>query len=92
MPKKLKEKGFSFDYYTKQMLAESSAFHHRLKPPIFSKKPLLQISGLKKYHDNSLDLLTQNKLSDKLSRRDIQFYDLYKVDKLGKSEDAISLH
>ena len=69
------------------MLAESSAFHHRLKPPIFTKKPLLQISALRRFNDNTSVHLEPNKLSDKLNRRDIQFYDLYKF---GKPEEDLN--
>jgi len=45
---------------------------------MFSKKPLVQIQKLKKY-DNSATLhMSKDKLSDKMGRRDILFYDLYK--------------
>ena len=52
VPKRLKEVGFDFDYYTKQMLIDATGMASRIKPEIFSKKPLLQISALRKYHDN----------------------------------------
>lgn len=49
-----------------------------VQPSLFSKKPLLQISQLRKFQNNSSIHIAKNKLSDKMNRRDIQFYDLYK--------------
>lgn len=46
----------------------------------FSKKSFIKISNIKLSQRQSA-LLSRNKLSDKLGRRDIQFYDLYKLDK-----------
>ena len=70
------------------MLIDTSGGASKLNPEIFSKRPLLQISALKKYHDNDLNHLDRNKLSDKLDRRDFIFYDTYK---LGKSDEVIPL-
>lgn len=47
---------------------------------LFAKKPLLQISQLKMAANQSQHL-KRNKLSEKMGRRDIQFYDLYKLKK-----------
>lgn len=47
---------------------------------LFSKKPLLQISRLKMATGQSQHL-KRNKLSEKMNRRDIQFYDLYRFSK-----------
>ena len=60
-----------------------------IKPTIFSKKPLLQISKLKRYHDDTSQHIAKDKLSEKLGRRDIQFYDLYKLNE--KDEDVNTL-
>ena len=48
---------------------------------LFSKKPLLQIAKLYNYQTDSSMHLGKDKLSEKMGRRDIQFYDLYKLDK-----------
>mmetsp|Transcript_39539 Transcript_39539/g.51786 ORF Transcript_39539/g.51786 Transcript_39539/m.51786 type:complete len:166 (-) Transcript_39539:599-1096(-) len=54
---------------------------------LFSKKPLLQISKLRPtYHQGRNHHFKPNKLSEKMGRRDIQFYDLYK---LSKPDDAV---
>ena len=45
---------------------------------LFSKKPLLSISKLRKNYAAQGSHLVKNKLSEKMGRRDIQFYDLYK--------------
>ena len=52
---------------------------------LFLKKPLLKISKLRlgPYHSEHVK---ENKLSAKMGRRDIQFYDVYK---LGKPEDDV---
>lgn len=52
--------------------------HRSIQPSLFSKKPLLNISQLKRFYDNSSLHLVKDKLSEKMGRRDIQFYDLYK--------------
>ena len=53
---------------------------------LFSKKPLLKISKLRlgQYQNGHLQA---NKLSNKMGRRDIQFYDLYK---LKKPEESVT--
>ena len=48
---------------------------------LFSKKPLLQIAKLYNYQTDSSMHIGKDKLSEKMGRRDIQFYDLYKLDK-----------
>ncbi len=81
-----------FSLYTKAMIDEekqnqsqapkssrSSKKSECLKS-LFSKKPLLQISKLRLTH-HSTKHQKPNKLSNKMGRRDIQFYDLYKLDK-----------
>ena len=90
MPEKYKSPGIDFSYYTRQMLQDMDPkLHHSIQPALFSKKPLLQISKLKKFVDNSSEHISKDKLSEKLGRRDIQFYDLYKLN--SKDEDVTKL-
>jgi hypothetical protein len=56
-----------FSFYTKMMLSHPHA------PAKQYKSELIQIKALRGSH------LEQNKLSDKMGRRDIQFYDLYRL-------------
>ena len=80
-----------FSLYTKAMIDEEkqkesggsgntrSSKKSECIKQLFSKKPLLQISKLRMTHHSKH--CKPNKLSDKMGRRDIQFYDLYKLDK-----------
>ena len=83
-----------FSLYTSAMINEETAkkteqkSRHTSITQLFSKKPLLQISKLRQTMQQSRHL-KQNKLSDKMGRRDIQFYDLYKLDKTPKDVEKL---
>ena len=72
-----------FSLYTKAMIDEQKEKAHEASEStqsLFSRKPLLQISKLRLGKQQSKHI-KENKLSEKMGRRDIQFYDLYKLDK-----------
>ena len=81
VPEKLQGAGFDFSFYTKMMLKDIYPSNQKIKPALFSKKPLLNIGQLKNYEGNTSTHISKNKLSEKMGRRDIQFYDLYKRNK-----------
>lgn len=62
------------------------AVHSRTS--IFSKKPLLSIADLR-LKPGATKHLIKNKLSDKLGRRGIKFYDLYRHHKEDKDVRAL---
>ena len=83
-----------FSLYTSAMINEEAAKKteqksgHTAITQLFAKKPLLQISKLRQTVHQSRHL-KPNKLSDKMGRRDIQFYDLYKLDKTPKDVEKL---
>ena len=64
--------------------------HSSIRPQLFSKKPLLQISKLKNYHGDNSAHIVKDKLSDKMDRRDVTFYDLYKLHKPDESVNLLA--
>ena len=61
------------------MLNDNGELPRGIKAPtIFAKKPLLNISALVST-SRSVKHIQKDKLSDKMGRRDIIFYDLYKL-------------
>lgn len=77
-----------FSLYTHLMLEDKEKQSSSSKF-LFSKKPLLQISKLKLGIEQSQHL-KRNKLSEKMGRRDIQFYDLYKLGKQPKDVENLT--
>jgi hypothetical protein len=79
LPDKYQGAGFDISFYTKHMLLDMyPSKSHKIRPAMFSKKPLVQIQKLKKYDSSATLHMSKNKLSEKMGRRDILFYDLYK--------------
>mgnify|MGYP001055974414 CR=1 FL=1 len=69
-----KGNSLDFNYYLNQMIAEQENKQvAENSNHIFNKKPFLSIKDLQSITKH----IAKNKISDKLSRRDIQYYDLY---------------
>lgn len=68
--------GIDFSHYTRLMLDEMGQLPPTTKLSLFNKKPLLSIAKLKVRTDKTQHV-QKNKLSEKLERRGIKFYDLY---------------
>lgn len=69
------------------LLTEIEPAEHS-RTSIFSKKPLLSIADLR-LKPGATKHLIKNKLSDKLGRRGIKFYDLYRHHKEDKDVRAL---
>jgi hypothetical protein len=69
--------GIDFSHFTRLMLSEMGQLPPTTKLSLFNKKPLLSIAKLK-VREKEIIHLKKDKLSDKLGRRDVKFYDLYK--------------
>ena len=68
--------GIDFSHYTRLMLNEMGQLPPTTKLSLFNKKPLLSIGQLKVKEKESVHV-KKDKLSEKLGRRGIKFYDLY---------------
>ena len=69
-----KGNSLDFNYYLNQMIAEQENKQvAENSNHTFNKKPFLSIKDLQSITKH----ISKNKISDKLSRRDIQYYDLY---------------
>lgn len=80
--------GIDFSHYNRLMLSELNELPPTTKLPLFNKKPLLSIGKLKLHNSESVHL-KKDKLSEKLGRRGIKFYDLYKLHKEDKDVRAL---
>lgn len=76
--------GIDFSHFTRLMLHEAGELPSTtMGPSLFNKKPLLSIAKLK-VKDGEAVHLKKDKLSEKLGRRGIKFYDLYRHNKEDK--------
>ena len=79
--------GMDFSFFTRQMLDETNDLPKGVSVPFFNRKPLLQISKLRLMREQG-NHLEKNKLSEKMGRRDVRFYDLFKKHRF---EDDVSI-